>query len=189
MKFQSTDLKEVLVMEPKVFTDSRGYFMELFRANVFAENGPKTTYVQHSESRSQKDTIRGLHYQLAPHAQTKIVRVLEGCVIDVAVDIRKGSPTFGQHVEVELSAENKRSILIPRGFAHGFSVLSEYATINYMVDNYYNPESERGIVYNDPVLSINWGINQKNAVISDKDRIYPVINEAQTFDFGVNLYD
>jgi len=189
MKFNSTDIPEVLLLEPTIFKDSRGYFMEIFRANVFNDFGPSTTYVQQSESKSKYGIVRGLHYQLPPHAQTKIIRVIDGKVVDVAVDIRKNSPTFGKHVAVELSSENKHMLLIPRGFAHGFSVLSKSATINYFVDNYYAPESERGIIYNDPDLGINWKLEPEDIELSEKDGLYPVLSKAEVFKSKTKLYD
>ncbi len=189
MKFIPTELPEVLLLEPQVFGDSRGYFMELFRANVFSEHGPETSYVQISESQSKHGVLRGLHYQMPPYAQTKVVRVVQGCVLDVAVDVRKDSPTFGKHVSFELSSENKRMALIPRGFAHGFSVLSDTAIINYMVDNYYAPDAERGIVYNDPALGIDWKLDPSIVEQSAKDAVYPVLSEAEVFETGEGLYD
>jgi dTDP-4-dehydrorhamnose 3,5-epimerase len=189
MNFITTEIAGVLLLQPKVFADERGYFMELFRANVFTEHGPRTTYVQQSESRSKYGVVRGLHYQLPPHAQTKIVRVVAGKVIDIAVDIRKDSPAFGKHVSAELSADNKHMLLISRGFAHGFAVLSEFAIINYMVDNYYAPHSERGIVYNDPSLGIDWKLDPREVELSKKDAEYPVLRDAEVFQTGAHLYD
>ncbi|MGO9545633.1 MAG: dTDP-4-dehydrorhamnose 3,5-epimerase [Rhodomicrobium sp.] len=189
MNFVDTDIPGVMLIEPVIFEDSRGYFMELFRANVISARGPRTTYVQQSESKSRYGVIRGLHYQLPPHAQTKIVRVVSGKVIDVAVDIRKDSPTFGRHVSVELSSDNKHLLLIPRGFAHGFAVLSETATINYMVDNYYAPASERGIIHSDPALAIDWKLPLREADFSKKDGEYPLLEHAEVFETGANLYD
>jgi dTDP-4-dehydrorhamnose 3,5-epimerase len=189
MNFIDTEIPGVMLLKPLVFEDSRGYFMELFRANVFNARGPKTTYVQQSESKSRYGVIRGLHYQLPPHAQTKIVRVVAGKVIDVAVDIRRDSPAFAKHVSVELSSDNKHMLLIPRGFAHGFAVLSDSAIINYMVDNYYAPESERGIVYNDPALGIDWKLGSHEMELSKKDGEYPRLKDAQVFETGMKLYD
>jgi len=189
MNFITTDIPGVMLLKPKVFEDDRGYFMELFRANVFNEHGPRTTFVQQSESKSRYGVIRGLHYQLPPHAQTKIVRVVAGRVIDVAVDIRKDSPAFGRHVSVELSSDNKHMLLIPRGFAHGFAVLSESAVINYMVDNYYAPLSERGIIYNDLALAIDWKLGSHEVELSKKDMEYPELKDAEVFQGGAHLYD
>ena len=163
MKFTKTKIPDVIIIEPEVFGDERGYFVETFRSNLFAqETGIKTTFVQDNESRSGYGVLRGLHYQLPPHAQSKLVRVIEGKVLDAAVDIRKGSPTFGQHVTAELSAENKLQMFIPRGFAHGFVVLSESALFAYKVDNYYSPECDRGIQFNDPQLKIDWKVDQEH---------------------------
>jgi dTDP-4-dehydrorhamnose 3,5-epimerase len=189
MNFINTAIPGVMLLKPLVFEDSRGYFMELFRANVFNAQGPKTTYVQQSESKSRYGVIRGLHYQLPPNAQTKIVRVVAGKVIDVAVDIRKDSPSFGKHVSAELSSDNKQMLLIPRGFAHGFAVLSETAIINYMVDGYYAPGSERGIVYNDPALGIDWKLDAHEVELSKKDSEYPKLRDAEVFETGADLYD
>lgn len=189
MRFTATEIPGVMLVEPLVFEDNRGYFTEIFRANVFNVQGPRTVYVQQSESKSRYGVVRGLHYQLPPHAQTKIVRVVAGKIIDVAVDIRKDSPTFGKHLSVELSSDNKRMLLIPRGFGHGFAVLSEFAIINYMVDNYYTPESERGIAYNDPALAIDWKLASHEVELSKKDAEYPVLKVAEVFDTGMGLYD
>ena len=189
MNFITTEIPGVLLLKPLVFEDDRGYFMEIFRANVFNTHGPKTTYVQQSESKSKYGVIRGLHYQLPPHAQTKIVRVVAGKVIDVAVDIRRDSPAFGRHVSVELSSGNKHMLVIPRGFAHGFAVLSDSAIINYMVDNYYAPGSERGIVYNDPALGIDWKLPSQEVELSRKDSEYPELKNAEVFETGTHLYD
>ena len=188
MKFIPTDIPDVMLVQPTVFEDSRGYFYEFFRENVFNEHGPKTNFVQQSESKSSYGVVRGLHYQMPPHAQTKLVRVVHGKIIDVAVDIRRDSKTFGKHVAIELSAENKSLLLIPRGFAHGFSVQSESAIINYMVDNYYAPDSERGIIYDDPDLSIDWQVDPEDAQLSEKDTQYPRLENAEIFEGGNNLY-
>ena len=191
MKYTNTAIADVILIEPKVFGDERGYFVETFRADTFeAETGIKTAFVQDNESRSGYGVLRGLHYQLPPHAQSKLVRVIEGRVLDVAVDIRKGSPTFGQHVCMELSAENKHQLFIPRGFAHGFVVLSETAIFSYKVDNYYSPECDRGIKFDDPLLGIDWKIAASELVLSDKDKIQPLLHDAvDLFDYSNNLYD
>jgi dTDP-4-dehydrorhamnose 3,5-epimerase len=189
MNFQETGIPGVMLIKPKIFKDNRGYFMEVFRANLFSEHCLHTIYVQQSESKSKYGVIRGLHYQLPPHAQTKIVRVLAGRVIDIAVDIRKDSPTLGKHISVELSSDNTQMLLIPRGFAHGFAVLSEMATINYMVDNYYEPAAERGIIYSDPALAIDWKLRLHDIEVSKKDSQYPVLKDAQIFEIGAHLYD
>ena len=191
MKYIKTAIADVILIEPKVFGDERGYFVETFRADTFeAETGIKTAFVQDNESRSGYGVLRGLHYQLPPHAQSKLVRVIEGRVLDVAVDIRKGSPTFGQHVCMELSAENKHQLFIPRGFAHGFVVLSETAIFSYKVDNYYSPECDRGIKFDDPQLGIDWKIAASELVLSDKDKTQPLLCDAvDLFDYSTNLYD
>ena len=191
MKYTKTAIADVILIEPKVFGDERGYFVETFRADTFeAETGIKTAFVQDNESRSGYGVLRGLHYQLPPHAQSKLVRVIEGRVLDVAVDIRKGSPTFGQHVCMELSAENKHQLFIPRGFAHGFVVLSETAIFSYKVDNYYSPECDRGIKFDDPQLGIDWKIAASELVLSDKDKTQPLLHDTlDLFDYSNNLYD
>ena len=190
MNFTKTKIPDVILIEPEVFGDDRGYFVETFRSNLFEqETGIKTTFVQDNESRSTYGVLRGLHYQLPPHAQSKLVRVIEGKVLDVAVDIRKGSPTFGQHVTAELSAENKLQMFIPRGFAHGFVVLSETALFAYKVDNYYSPECDRGIQFNDPQLKIDWKVDQEQLQLSEKDKIQPLLKEtSDLFDYQINPY-
>ncbi len=190
MKFIKTAIEDVVIIEPKVFGDERGYFCETFRNDLFQQHsGVNTTFIQDNESRSSQGVLRGLHYQLPPHAQSKLVRVIEGRVLDVAVDIRQGSATFGQHVSVELSAENKRQLFIPRGFAHGFVVLSEIALFSYKVDNYYSPECDRGLQFDDPALAIDWQLDTENLQLSDKDKKQPLLANAQDlFDFADNLY-
>lgn len=171
MNFIKTKIDGVIIIEPKVFEDSRGYFFESYNEKEFKENGIDARFVQDNQSLSSYGVIRGLHFQKEPFAQAKLVRVLFGKVLDVAVDLRKGSPTFGQHVSVELSDENKRQFFIPRGFAHGFSVLSEKAVFAYKCDNLYNKESEGGLLYNDPDLGIDWRVDPKRVCVSDKDRV------------------
>ncbi len=190
MKYTKTNIPGVILIEPKVFGDARGYFVETFRSDLFEkETGIKTTFTQDNESRSSYGVLRGLHYQLPPHAQSKLVRVIEGKVLDVAVDIRKGSPTFGQHVVAELSAENKHQLFVPRGFAHGFVVLSETAIFAYKVDNYYSTECDRGIQFNDPQLNIDWEVEQQDLQLSDKDKTQPLLkNTKDLFDYTTNLY-
>src|SRR6476620_5342465 len=156
MPFIKTPIRDLLVFEPRVFEDSRGYFFEAYNEQTFSGEGVNIKFVQDNQSRSSYGVVRGLHYQMTPYAQTKLIRVLEGAIIDVAVDIRQGSPTFGQAYSIELSAENKKQLLVPAGFAHGFSVISEIAVVLYKCDQFYNKESEGGIVYNDPSLNINW---------------------------------
>ena len=174
MPFQTTDIPGLLVFEPEVFEDSRGYFFESYNENKFREAGIDLRWVQDNQSSSQYGVIRGLHYQLPPFAQSKLIRVLRGKIFDVVVDLRKGSPTFGKTYCKVLSAKNKRQLFIPKGFAHGFSVLSEKAEVLYKCDNFYNKESEAGIIYNDPELNIDWQIPEKEAVISGKDKELPV---------------
>lgn len=169
MPFHTTDISGLLIFEPKVIEDSRGYFFEAYNEKVFHDEGINLRFVQDNQSKSSYGVIRGLHYQLHPHAQYKLVRTLEGTILDVAVDIRKGSPTFGKHFSIELSAENKKQLLIPSGFAHGFSVLSEMAIVFYKCNALYNRESEAGILYNDSSLNINWKIPAGKEIVSEKD--------------------
>ncbi len=171
MKFTPQSIPEVVLIEPKVHGDDRGYFSETFRQDLFEDAiGYKVNFIQDNESKSNKGVLRGLHYQLQPYAQAKLVRVIEGSVLDVAVDIRKSSPTYGKHVAVELTAENKRQLFVPHGFAHGFVVLSDSATFAYKVDNYYAPEYDRGIAFDDQKLNINWILSEKHLIISPKDQ-------------------
>ena len=173
MTFTTTDIPGLIILEPKVIPDSRGYFFEAYNDKVFAAAGINNNFIQDNQSRSKYGVIRGLHYKLNPSAQAKLVRVLEGRILDVAVDIRKGSPTFGKHFDIELSADNQKQLLIPAGFAHGFSVLSEYATVLYKCDAYYNKDAEAGILYNDPALDIEWQVPTDKAIISEKDLQLP----------------
>jgi dTDP-4-dehydrorhamnose 3,5-epimerase len=185
MPFHTTDIPGLSIFEPKVFEDSRGYFFEAYNQDVFKRQGIDLQFVQDNQSRSSYGVIRGLHYQLNPHAQFKLVRVLEGIILDVAVDIRKGSPTFGQHFSIELTAENKKELLIPAGFAHGFSVLSDTAVVFYKCDALYNKESEAGIRYNDPTLNIDWKILTGKEVISEKDLEQPLFENCRNnFEFA-----
>jgi dTDP-4-dehydrorhamnose 3,5-epimerase len=185
MPFVKTDIKGLIVFEPKVFEDSRGYFFEAYNEQTFAAEGVDIKFVQDNQSKSSYGVIRGLHYQLKPFAQAKLVRVLEGTILDVAVDIREGSPTFGRHFAIELSAGNKRQLLVPHGFAHGFSVLSETAIVLYKCDQFYNKESEGGIIYNDPSLNIDWKIPANKAIVSDKDIKLPVFADCvNNFEFA-----
>lgn len=169
MTLTETGLKGLFIIEPRIFEDSRGYFMETYNAGVFKKAGIENNWVQDNQSRSVYGVIRGLHYQLNPKAQTKLVRVLEGEILDVALDLRKDSETFGQWFSTELSAKNKKQLLIPRGFAHGFSVLSKNATVFYKCDNLYAPELERSISIFDEKLKINWKIDKGSAIVSEKD--------------------
>ena len=194
MKFTRTKIEDVVIIEPKVHGDSRGYFVETFRADKLEEFlGYKIDFCQDNESKSSKGVLRGLHYQLPPHAQTKLVRVIQGRVLDVAVDIRKGSPTFGEHVSVELSADNKKQLLVPRGFAHGFVVLEDDTIFAYKVDNYYSPECDRGIAFDDEALGIDWILHKESLNLSAKDKVQSKLddikNTNEIFDHGVNLYE
>lgn len=177
MKLIKTHIEGVIVIEPKVFSDSRGCFFESFSERDFAEAVGPVRFVQDNESRSVYGVIRGLHFQKPPHAQAKLVRVVKGKVLDVAVDLRKDSPTFGQHVAMELSDENRRQMFIPRGFAHGFSVLSEEAVFQYKCDSYYAPESEGSLAWNDPDLNIDWNVPAGSEILSDKDRMSPRLKD------------
>ena len=177
MKLIKTHIEGVTVIEPKVFSDSRGCFFESFSERDFAEEVGPVRFVQDNESRSVYGVIRGLHFQKPPHAQAKLVRVVKGKVLDVAVDLRKDSPTFGQHVAMGLSDENRRQMYIPRGFAHGFSVLSEEAVFQYKCDSYYAPESEGSLAWNDPDLNIDWNVPAGSEILSDKDRMSPRLKD------------
>ena len=177
MIFEETSIKDLYVITPKVFEDNRGYFFESFNSKHFDERGINSNFVQDNQSFSEKGTIRGIHFQKGEHAQAKLVRVLEGEVLDVAVDLRKDSPTYGQHYSVILSAQNKKQLYVPRGFGHGFSVLSDTAIFSYKCDNFYNKESEGGIIFNDPDLSIDWKVPASEALISEKDKILPRLSE------------
>ena len=190
MTFTRTAIPDVVIIEPKVHGDSRGYFVETFVSNKLEEFlGYKINFCQDNESKSSKGVLRGLHYQLAPFAQTKLVRVIQGRVLDVAVDIRRNSSTFGQYVAVELNADNKKQILIPRGFAHGFVVLEDDTIFAYKVDNYYSPECDRGIAFNDPALNIDWILKTEELKLSAKDTTQPKLNETNDlFEFGVDYY-
>ncbi len=181
MTVSKTDIEGVLIIEPRVFGDARGYFFESYNARDFREQtGIEVNFVQDNESRSSRGVVRGLHFQLPPFAQAKLVRVVEGTVLDVAVDIRKGSPTYGQHVAVELSADNKRQFFMPKGIAHGFAVLSDVAVFQYKCDEYYHPEAEGAIAWNDPTLAIDWRIAPEEALLSEKDRRHPMFNDFNT---------
>lgn len=170
-----TDFPGLAIFEPTVYKDSRGYFFESYNQNVLVQAGIDIQFVQDNQSKSSYGVIRGLHYQLNPHAQTKLVRVLSGKILDVAVDIRTGSPSFGKAFSIELSSENNKQLLVPKGFAHGFSVLSETAEVMYKCDAFYHKESEAGIIYNDAALNIDWQIPAHKAIVSDKDRAQPTL--------------
>lgn len=182
MQYIETDIKGVYVIEPRVFNDARGYFMEAWKQTEFEEHIGKVQFVQDNESMSSYGVLRGLHYQKGAASQAKLVRVIKGRVLDVAVDIRRSSPTFGKHVMVELSEDNKRQFFIPRGFAHGFLVLSDEAIFIYKVDNPYAPQQDAGIRWNDPELGIEWPIDPKDVQTSEKDMKQPLLKDAELFD-------
>ena len=189
MKIEKTALEGVFTIEPKVFGDDRGYFAEIFRQDKLEKAlGYKVNFIQDNESKSSRGVFRGLHYQLPPFSQTKLVRVIEGSVLDIAVDIRKGSPTFGKHITVNLTGENKKQLYIPRGFAHGFLVTSPIAIFAYKVDNYYAPEQDRGILYSDQNLNIDLGMDKQELLLSEKDMNQPLFKDADIFDFKEDLY-
>ena len=173
MNVETTFIQDLVVLTPDVFEDSRGYFFEGYNKNKLSALGIDIEFVQDNQSFSQRGTLRGLHYQNPPYAQTKLVRVLQGEIMDVAVDLRKDSPTYGQHFAIRLSAENKKQLLVPQGFAHGFSVLSETAVVLYKCDQFYNKASEGGIRFDDPTLAIDWGMDLKEAIVSEKDVVLP----------------
>jgi dTDP-4-dehydrorhamnose 3,5-epimerase len=182
MEYKETKIKGVFIIEPKVFQDARGYFMEAWKQAEFDEHVGRTVFIQDNESKSSFGVLRGLHYQKGDASQAKLVRVIKGKVLDVAVDIRKSSPTFGQHVMVELSEENKRQFFIPRGFAHGFLVLSDEAIFTYKVDNPYAPQCDAGIRWNDPDLGIEWPIDPAKVLTSEKDLKQPLLKDAEVFE-------
>ncbi|MFT4221624.1 dTDP-4-dehydrorhamnose 3,5-epimerase [Dysgonomonas sp.] len=171
MKFTEQKIKGVWVIEPKVFTDTRGYFMETYKRELFEQHIGKVEFIQDNESRSTKGVLRGLHFQTGEYSQAKLVRVIKGQVLDVAVDLRRSSSTYGQHIAIELSEENKKQLFIPRDFAHGFLVLNEDAIFSYKVDNVYSPKHEKTILWNDPTLDINWGMEYNEIILTEKDRI------------------
>ena len=179
MEVVETNIEGVSIIEPRIFKDDRGYFFESFSQREFEEKVCKTTFVQDNESKSGYGVLRGLHFQKPPFAQSKLVRVIKGAVLDVAVDIRKGSPTFGQYVSVELTGDNHRQFFIPRGFAHGFSVLSEEVIFQYKCDNFYSPQSEGAIAWNDPDLNIDWRIPVEEVILSEKDSKHPKLKDLQ----------
>lgn len=190
MRILKTDIEGVLIIEPRLFEDERGYFFEAFSERKFAElTGIETRFVQDNESRSAKGVVRGLHFQLPPFAQSKLVRAVRGTILDVAVDIRRGSPTFGKHIAVELSEHNHRQLFIPRGFAHGFSVLEGDAIVEYKCDNYYAPEAEGTIRWDDPTLAIDWHTTNNEAIVSAKDKLNPLFEECERlFDYNTDYY-
>lgn len=189
MEVINTGIEGVVIIEPRIFKDERGYFYESFSQREFEEKVCRTTFVQDNQSKSSYGVLRGLHFQKPPHSQSKLVRCIKGAVLDVAVDIRKGSPTFGKYVAVELTEENHRQFFVPRGFAHGFAVLSEEAVFQYKCDNFYCKESEGAIAWNDPALNIDWRIPADKILLSEKDRLSKNIDEAKyLFDFNEELY-
>ena len=189
MKIIETAIEDVVIIEPRLFKDERGYFFESFPQREFEEKIRKISFVQDNESKSSYGVLRGLHFQKPPYAQSKLVRVIKGAVLDVAVDIRKGSPTFGKHVAVELTEENHLQLFIPRGFAHGFSVLSQEVIFQYKCDNFYAPQSEGALAWDDSDLNINWRIPTNQIILSEKDKHHEKIKDASwLFDYNTNLY-
>ncbi len=189
MNIVRTEIEGVVIIEPKVFGDDRGYFFESFSEREFCQQVRRVRFVQDNESKSRRGVLRGLHFQKPPFAQSKLVRVVRGAVLDVAVDIRNGSPTFGRHVAVELTGDNHRQLFIPRGFAHGFAVLSDEAVFQYKCDNFYAPQSEGAIAWNDPALGIDWRLPEDKVVLSEKDRRHPPLcGITSPFNFGDELY-
>ena len=182
MEYKKTAIEGVYVIKPRVFNDARGYFFEAWKQEEFEAHIGKVNFIQDNESKSSRGVLRGLHYQKGDFSQAKLVRVIKGRVLDVAVDIRKSSPTFGQHVMVELSEDNKRQFFIPRGFAHGFLVMSDEAIFTYKVDNVYAPQAEAGIRWNDPALGIDWPIDPQEVLTSEKDLKQPMLGEAECFE-------
>lgn len=180
MKIEKTFINDLIVLEPIVYEDERGFFFESYSKNKFEDLGIEIDFVQDNQSFSKKGTLRGLHYQNPPYAQTKLVRVLEGEIIDVAVDLRKDSSTYGKSFCILLSAENKKQLLVPQGFAHGFSVISETASVMYKCDQFYNKDSEGGIIFNDPSLNIDWGVSMEEAIVSEKDYTLPYIDNCNS---------
>lgn len=188
MKFIKTEIEGVVLIEPDIYRDDRGYFTETFSQRAFEDNVCRTAFVQDNQSRSRRGVVRGLHYQLPPMAQSKLVRVVSGAVLDVAVDIRQGSPTFGRYVARELSGDNHLQLFVPRGFAHGFVCLSDEAVVIYKCDNYYSPAHEASILWNDPQIDVDWGIALAEAVVSGKDTASPSLGSAKLFDYAEKLY-
>lgn len=189
MNVLKTDIEGVVIIEPRIFRDDRGYFFESFSQREFQEKVCNTVFVQDNESKSSYGVLRGLHFQKPPHAQSKLVRVIKGAVLDVAVDIRRGSPTFGQHVAVELSGDNHRQLFIPRGFAHGFSVLTDEVVFQYKCDNFYAPQSEGALAWDDPDLAIDWRIPADKLLLSEKDRHHCRLRDAEwLFDYREKRY-
>lgn len=189
MEVIKTELEGVVILEPRLFKDDRGYFFESFSQREFDEKVRPVKFVQDNESKSVYGVLRGLHFQKPPFAQSKLVRVIQGAVLDVAVDIRVGSPTYGKHVAVELTAENHRQLFIPRGFAHGFSVLTDEVVFQYKCDNFYAPQSEGAIAWNDPALGIDWRIPEASVILSEKDKHHLLLKDLpETFYYSEDLY-
>ena len=189
MKIIETEIRELVVIEPDIFGDERGYFFESFSEREFCSKVREVRFVQDNESKSRYGVLRGLHFQKPPYAQSKLVRVVKGAVLDVAIDIRMGSPTFGQHVAVELSEQNHRQFFIPRGFAHGFAVLTDEVVFQYKCDNFYAPQSEGALAWDDPDLAIDWRIPADDVILSAKDACHPRLKDAPwLFDYNENLY-
>lgn len=189
MEVIKTDIEGVVIIEPRIFRDDRGYFFESFSQRDFQEKVCNTVFVQDNESKSSYGVLRGLHFQKPPYAQSKLVRVIKGAVLDVAVDIRKGSPTFGRHVAVELTEDNHRQFFIPRGFAHGFSVLTDEVIFQYKCDNFYAPQSEGALAWDDPDLGIDWRLPAEKVILSEKDRHHSRLKDAEwLFDYNEKLY-
>lgn len=189
MEIIKTAIDGVIIIKPRIFNDARGYFFESFSQREFAENVCRTVFVQDNESKSSYGVLRGLHFQKPPYAQSKLLRVIKGTVLDIAVDIRRGSPTFGEYVSAELTGENHLQFFIPRGFAHGFSVLSKEAVFQYKCDNFYAPQSEGAIAWNDPELAIDWQLPADKVILSEKDRLNPFLKESEwLFDYNEKLY-
>ena len=189
MEVIKTEIDGVVIIEPRIFCDDRGYFYESFSQREFEEKVCRTTFVQDNQSKSSYGVLRGLHFQKPPYSQSQLVRCIKGAVLDVAVDIRKGSPTFGKYVAVELTEENHRQFFVPRGFAHGFAVLSDEAVFQYKCDNFYNKESEGAVAWNDPQLGIDWRVPADRIILSEKDRLSKSVAEAEyLFDYNEKLY-
>lgn len=189
MEVIKTEIEGVVIIEPRIFRDERGYFYKSFSQREFEEKVCRTIFVQDNQSKSSYGVVRGLHFQKPPYCQSKLVRCIKGAVLDVAVDVRKGSPTFGKYVAVELTEDNHRQFFVPRGFAHGFAVLSEEAVFQYKCDNFYNKESEGAVAWNDPELNIDWRVPAENVILSEKDKLNKNIADADfLFDYNKNLY-
>jgi dTDP-4-dehydrorhamnose 3,5-epimerase len=178
MEIISTEFRDLFVLQPKVLGDERGYFMESFSRKTLLQTGIDLNFVQDNQSSSRRGVLRGLHFQIAPYAQTKLVRVLSGVILDVVVDLRRKEKTFGKHFSIELSAVNRKQVLVPKGFAHGFITLSDQAEVFYKCDEYYHPEADRGILFNDPALAIDWKLSNTDFILSEKDKKHPVLAEA-----------